>query len=207
VGAVLTTGFLNAAIFAYLAGATYVLQGIYGLSPQGYSLAFGLNSLGFMIFGFIAGRLAERWSENGTLAAGLTMCMVGASGLMATAVWHWPLALLCASLFLVVSGVAATTPSTTSLALAEYPHMAGTASSVLGTARFAFGAITAPVVGLGGADTALPLGLVTVACVLFAAVAHQVFLRHARTATNQFPQPTATNGADRELTIDNRTRR
>lgn len=47
-GAVLITGFVNAALFAYLSGATYVLQGIYGLSPQGYSFAFGLNSAGFM---------------------------------------------------------------------------------------------------------------------------------------------------------------
>lgn len=34
-GTVLVQGFVNAAIFAYLAGATFALQGIYGLSPQG----------------------------------------------------------------------------------------------------------------------------------------------------------------------------
>ena len=55
-GAVLSQGFVYAALFAYLAGATYVLQGIYGLSPQGYALAFGLNSAGFMVFGHLAGR-------------------------------------------------------------------------------------------------------------------------------------------------------
>ena len=182
-GAVLMTGFLNAAIFAYLAGATYVLQGIYGLSPQGYSLAFGLNSLGFMVFGFLAGHLAARWSETGTLVAGLMMCAAGASALMTTALWHLPLSLLCASLFLLVSGVAGTTPSTTSLALAEYPHVAGTASSLLGMARFAFGAVSAPLVGLSGADTAVPLGVVCVVCVLLAAIVHQV-LHRARPSTD-----------------------
>jgi MFS transporter, DHA1 family, multidrug resistance protein len=177
VGAVLITGFLNAALFAYLAGATYVLQGIYGLSPQGYSVAFGLNSLGFMVFGFIAGRLAERWSERGTLVAGLVMCLTGASGVLVTAVWHLPMIAMCVSLFLMVSGVAATTPPTTSLAMAEYPHLAGTASSLLGLARFAFGGITAPLVGLGGAATALPLGLVTVASVSLAVIAYPAFVR------------------------------
>ena len=39
-------GFLYAALFAYLSGATFVLQDIYGLSPLGYALAFGLNSAG-----------------------------------------------------------------------------------------------------------------------------------------------------------------
>ena len=45
-GAVLNQGFLYAALFAYLAGATFVLQDIYGLSPQAYAAAFGLNSAG-----------------------------------------------------------------------------------------------------------------------------------------------------------------
>jgi DHA1 family bicyclomycin/chloramphenicol resistance-like MFS transporter len=177
VGAVLITGFLNAALFAYLAGATYVLQGIYSLSPQGYSLAFGLNSLGFMVFGFIAGRLAERWSERDTLLAGLAMCVTGAAGVLAAAIWHLPLIAVCTSLFLMVSGVAATTPPTTSLAMAEYPHMAGTASSLLGLARFAFGAVTAPLVGLGGAATALPLGLVSLASVLLGVLAYPAVRR------------------------------
>ncbi len=56
VGAVLVSGFAYAAVFAYLAGATYVLQGIYGLTPQQYALAFGLNSAGFMVFGWLAAR-------------------------------------------------------------------------------------------------------------------------------------------------------
>ena len=63
-GTVLISGMVSVALFAYLAGATYVLQEIYGLSPQGYSFAFGLNSLGFMLFGFAGARLCERWSER-----------------------------------------------------------------------------------------------------------------------------------------------
>jgi DHA1 family bicyclomycin/chloramphenicol resistance-like MFS transporter len=81
-----------------------------------------------------------------------------------------------------VSGVAATTPPTTSLAMAEYPHLAGTASSLLGLARYAFGALTAPLVGLGGADTALPLGLVTLASVVLAAITYPAFIRRGYTA-------------------------
>ncbi|MDT7579007.1 MAG: transporter, family, multidrug resistance protein, partial [Pseudonocardiales bacterium] len=150
-GAVLVTGFVNAGLFAYLSGATFVLQGIYGLSPQGYSFAFGLNSLGFMVFGYAAGRLSERWSEKGTLTTGLVMCALGASGLLATAALHLPLVAMVLSLLTMVTGVAVTTPPATSLALANYPDIAGTASSLLGLARFAFGGLAAPLVGLGGA--------------------------------------------------------
>jgi DHA1 family bicyclomycin/chloramphenicol resistance-like MFS transporter len=175
VGAVLVTGFVNAALFAYLAGATFLLQGVYGLSPQGYSYAFGLNSLGFMVFGFAAGRTAERWSEQGTLLAGLAMCGAGAVGLLATAALHLPLLAVVLSLVSLVSGVAVTTPPTTSMALAGYPEIAGTASSFLGVARFAFGGLAAPLVGLGSG--AVPLGLVTVAGAVLAALAYVVAVR------------------------------
>ena len=78
-GAVLAQGFVYAALFAYLSGATYVLQGVYGLSPQQYALAFGLNSAGFMVFGYLAGRSSERWSVIGTLVIGLAVAGAGAA--------------------------------------------------------------------------------------------------------------------------------
>ncbi len=174
-GAVLVTGFVNAALFAYLSGATFVLQGVYGLSPQGYSYAFGLNSLGFMVFGFAAGRVSERWSERGTLLAGIAMCAVGAGGLAATAALSLPLVAVVVSLFTMVSGVAVTTPPATSLALAGYPDIAGTASSFLGVARFAFGGLAAPLVGLG--TGVMPLALVTVTAAALGALAYGVTTR------------------------------
>lgn len=176
-GAVLVTGFTNAALFAYLSGATFVLQGIYRLSPQQYSFAFGLNSLGFMVFGYLAGRLSERWSEKGTLVTGLVMCVLGAGGLLATAALHLSLLAVILSLLMMVSGVAVTSPPATSLALANYPDVAGTASSLLGLARFAFGGLAAPLVGLGGADNAVPLGLVTVVFAGFAVIAYAVTIK------------------------------
>lgn len=170
VGAVLITGFTYSAIFAYLSGATYILQGLYGLSPQEYSLAFGLNSLGFVIFGFIAGRLAEHWSERGTLALGLAMALAGALGLLATALLNLPLTAIILSLLTMVSGVAVTSPPATSLALKDYPEIAGTASSLLGLARFAFGGLAAPLVGIGGANDPVPFGIVAAASAAAAAL-------------------------------------
>jgi MFS transporter, DHA1 family, multidrug resistance protein len=177
-GAVLVTGFVNAALFAYLSGATFVLQGVYGLSPQGYSFAFGLNSLGFMVFGFAAGRTSERWSEKGTLLVGIAMCVAGAGGLVATAVSHLPLVAVIVSLFTMVSGVAVTTPPATSLALADYPDIAGTASSFLGVARFAFGGLAAPLVGLGVGVA--PLASVTLTAAVLGALAYVVTVRQPR---------------------------
>jgi len=175
-GAVLVTGFGYAALFAYLSGATYVLQGLYGLSPQQYAAAFGLNSAGFMVFGYLAGRASERWSVSGTLTVGLAMAAAGAAGLLAAGIFALPLAAVLMSLLLMVSGVAVTTPPATTLALADHPRIAGTASSLLGMARFAFGGVTAPLVGVAGAATVLPLGIVTSISVALAVAAFTGFM-------------------------------
>lgn len=181
VGAVLNQGFLYAALFAYLAGSTFVLQDIYGLTPLGYALAFGLNSAGFMTFGYLAGRSAERWSIRGTLATGILVAGIGALGLLASGVVVMPLWVVIVSLFLLAAGVAISSPPATTLALVEYPQMAGTASSLLGMVRFGFGGIAAPLVGVAGALSILPLGIVTTVSVLLAGAAFFLLARSKRT--------------------------
>jgi MFS transporter, DHA1 family, multidrug resistance protein len=190
VGAVLNQGFLYAALFAYLAGSTYVLQDIYDLSPQGYALAFGLNSAGFMVFGYLAGRAAARWSVAGTLSVGIVVAGLGALGLLASGLTEMPLWVVLVSLLALASGVAISSPPATTLALMEYPQMAGTASSLLGMVRFGFGGVAAPLVGVAGATSILPLGIVTVTAVVLAAAAHLgLAARHPAPAQRE-PEPT-----------------
>lgn len=179
-GAVLNQGFLYAALFAYLAGATYVLQDIYGLSPLGYAIAFGANSAGYMVFGYLAGRAAERWSVRGTLSVGIAIAGLGALGLLTAGIAPMPLWVVIASLFALASGVAVASPPATTLALVEYPQIAGTASSLLGMVRFGFGGVAAPLVGIAGAASILPLGVVTVTATVLAALAFAGLVRPRR---------------------------
>lgn len=181
-GAVLNQGFLYAALFAYLAGATYVLQDVYGLSPQAYALAFGLNSAGFMVCGYLAGRAAERWSLPGTLAIGVAVAAVGAAGLLTSGLVAMPPWVVIVSLFALACGVAISSPPATTLALIEYPQIAGTASSLLGMIRFGFGGVAAPLVGIAGATSILPLGIVTVTTVVLAGGAYLLLARTRRGA-------------------------
>ena len=78
-----------------------------------------------------------------------------------------------------VSGVAVTTPPATSLALADYPDIAGTASSLLGVARFAFGGLAAPLVGLGGAATPSRWGSSPSSSAALAVIAYAATIRRA----------------------------
>jgi MFS transporter, DHA1 family, multidrug resistance protein len=179
VGAMLSSALTAAAYFAYLAGASFVLQDIYAMSPAAYSLVFGLNAAGFALFGFLGGRAAERWSERLAFILGLAIIAAGAGGLFTTALLHLPLPFAIVSFFAVAAGAAAVSPPATSLALADYPQFAGTASSVLGVTRFAAGGLAAPLVGIAGSMTMIPLGVVTMVSTALAAVAYAWLVRKA----------------------------
>lgn len=194
VGAVLNQGLIYAALFAYLSGATFVLQDIYGLSPLGYALAFGANSAGFMVFGHLAGRFSERGHVHAVLAAGVAVATAGAIGLLAAGLVPMPLWVVLASLFALAAGVSISSPPATTLALIGYPQIAGTASSLLGMVRFGFGGIAAPLVGVAGALSILPLGVVTVTTTALAAVA-LVLIGTAQGRAARHSPPTASSTA------------
>jgi DHA1 family bicyclomycin/chloramphenicol resistance-like MFS transporter len=125
------------------------------------------------------------------------MCTAGALGLLATGILALPLPAVIVSLLVMVSGAAVTSPPTTTLALAGYPQIAGTASSLLGMTRFAIGGVAAPLVGLAGASTMVPLGMVTTGSVVLA-VAAFVLLR-PRPAHDAGPASLEAPAAQHEL--------
>ena len=170
VAVVLAAGFAGASMFAYIAGATFVLQRLYGLSAQQFSFAFGSNALGIMVLGQVGARLAHRWSPHRVLALGLLLNLLGAAGLATTVLVGLGLPYLLGSLFVMVSALGLVFPTSTALALADHPERAGSASSLLGLGQYLMGAVVAPLVGLAGQETAVPLGLVAIACSVLASV-------------------------------------
>ena len=163
VGCALSSGLAGATMFAYIAGSTFVLQRIYGMSPQGFSLVFGCISLGLVAAAQGGARIALVWPLTRVLGLGLIVNLLGAAFLLATVIIDLPLAVLIAALVVMVGAVGLIFPTANALAMADYPDMAGTASSLQGLSQFVFGAVAAPLVGIAGEHTALPLGIVTTA--------------------------------------------
>ena len=67
------------------------------------------------------------------------------------------------ALFVVVASVGVVFPNATALALADHPRVAGSASGLLGVLQFIVGAAAAPLVGIGGTGTAVPMATVIAA--------------------------------------------
>ena len=75
-------------------------------------------------------------------------------------------------LFVTVSSVGMITPNATTLALADHPRSAGSASALLGLVQFFTGGAISPLVGLLGGDSALGM---TVVMAVAAAAAFTTF--------------------------------
>jgi MFS transporter, DHA1 family, multidrug resistance protein len=183
-GYVLACGFAFAAMFAYIAGSPFVLQDLYGISEQSFSLVFGVNAAGIMSLSFLSGRIVERVGPATVFVGGLALQGVGAAALVAVVAADAPLGLVLLCLFCVVASIGLVFPSATTLALADHPDAAGSASGLLGVCQYLFGALAAPLVGLGGEGSALPLAIVIAACSAAAVGAYRLLVGRAPAAVS-----------------------
>ncbi|MEU0158930.1 multidrug effflux MFS transporter [Streptomyces sp. NPDC006261] len=171
-GYMITGGLAFAVLFAYIAASPFVVQEIYGASPQTFSLLFGLNSIGLIAVGQINGKLlVGRISLDKVLGFGLTVIVLAAVALllMTTGVFgEVGLVPVAAGLFVLMSAMGVAMPNTNAQALMRTKHAAGSASALLGTSSFLIGAIASPLVGIAGEDTAVPMAVVQVVCAVAA---------------------------------------
>jgi MFS transporter, DHA1 family, multidrug resistance protein len=146
-------------LFAYIAGASFVLQGHYGLDQQAFALVFGAGAVALIgatqfnvvLLRRVAPQTIVLWALVAAALAGVVF--VGLSyehigGLPGFVVPVWA---ILAAMGLVI-------PNAPAVALSRHPDAAGTAAALLGAAQFGLGAAVAPLVGvLGNNEIALAL--------------------------------------------------
>ncbi len=178
VGHGLAGGLGFGALFAYISGSSFVLQGIYGVSPQLYSVLFAMNGLGLIAGSQVNARLVGRYGPATLLRGGLsTIAAAACTLLVVVAIGGLGVAAVLAPMFVIVSSLAFVLPNSTALALADHPEVAGTASALLGMGQFVIGALVAPIVGAGGTDSAVPMATVMTIAALAALGARKVATR------------------------------
>jgi MFS transporter, DHA1 family, multidrug resistance protein len=174
VGHALAGGLGFGALFAYIAGSSFVLQGIYGVSPQLYSVLFAMNGLGLIAGSQVNARVVGRFGPARLLRAGLLSIATSAAALLTVVlagglgVWA-----VLVPMFVIVSSMSFVLPNSTALALADHAAVAGTASALLGVGQFLIGALVAPLVGAGGTGSAVPMAAIMTAVALAALGARQ----------------------------------
>ncbi|MFC4147265.1 multidrug effflux MFS transporter [Micromonospora mangrovi] len=151
VGLVLVAGLSMAALFAYVAGSSFVLQGQYGLDEQEFGLAFGAGAVGLIAGTQLNVRLLRRYPPQRILVSALGLGSVAGIVLLAFAVTGvGGLATILAALWVVLTAAGFALPNAPALALSRHGEAAGTAAALLGAVQFGVGALAAPLVGVLG---------------------------------------------------------
>jgi DHA1 family bicyclomycin/chloramphenicol resistance-like MFS transporter len=177
VGYSITQGLITGGLFSYISGSPFVLQNVYGVSPQICSLLFALNGSGFIIGARLTAKLTAVFSEKSLLLFGLCHSSVNGLFLLAAFLMKWHLAFVIIPMFFIVSSVGIIATTCMSLALQKHKKSAGSAAGILGVISMLFGAAISSMVGLGGSVSVLSMGLVIAFCSLGALVCYMFLVR------------------------------
>lgn len=161
---VLTCGLGFAVIFGYVSGSPFAYQEVHGLSPQQFGLLFGLNSVGFVLSSQLNARLVLRHEPIRLLRRGVPVTAAAAVLLvLTTTTGAFGVVGLAVPLFFVMSSLGLVIPNAAALALNRQPKRAGTAAALVGMSQSVVGAVAGPLVGIGGSDSAVAMGVVIAA--------------------------------------------
>ncbi|GCE04649.1 multidrug effflux MFS transporter [Dictyobacter aurantiacus] len=182
-GYALSCGFAFTACIIYISVSPFILQNLYGVSPQLLGIIFGINALGIVIVAQINSRLIGRFSSQILLTWGYAIIATGGIATFVVTASGLGLIGLIPAFLLLASSLGLIMPNATTLALAN-TRAAGSASALLGVLQFAIGALVAPIVGLGGAASALPMGASIAAFAIATLVTFLILCRPIQSTTH-----------------------
>ncbi|WP_222888362.1 MULTISPECIES: Bcr/CflA family multidrug efflux MFS transporter [Enterobacteriaceae] len=153
----LASGFSFAGMFSFLSAGPFVYIELNHVLPQNFGYYFALNIVFLFMMTIINGRFVRRVGALRMFRAGLWIQFVMALWMVVSAafdVGFWALVVGVAAFVGCVSLVAS---NAMAVILDEFPHMAGTASSLAGTFRFGIGAIVGALLSLATFNSAWPM--------------------------------------------------
>jgi MFS transporter, DHA1 family, multidrug resistance protein len=141
-----------AGLFAWISGASVVLQSVYGLSAVTFGFTFALGAAGYMVGAMSATRLVVRLGLDRTIGVGVVVLAGGGLALAAVVAAGIPGVWLVAAMAVYLAGLGLAMPQAMAGALTPFPDRAGTAASLMGLVQQTVAAAVAAVIGgyLGG---------------------------------------------------------
>ncbi|TCN30638.1 DHA1 family bicyclomycin/chloramphenicol resistance-like MFS transporter [Kribbella orskensis] len=186
VGYLLVAGAAMGALFAYVATSAFVLQTMNGLSPVAYSIDFAANAAGMTVAALVAARLAGRVSTRKVILTGQLAALCAGAAMLTGALWfETPLSLAIVCFFVLMTAQGLIIPNGGALASTAVSDHPGTGSALQGFVQWVAAGTIAPIAGLGGATTAVPMAALMTAGITASVVGLLVAARATRD-----PRPT-----------------
>lgn len=182
-GYTLAAAFASGCFFAYLGGAPYVGDKIFGLSSTHVGALFALTAIGYAAGNFFAGRYSVRIGMNRMILIGCVVTTLGMAllALLTLLGLSGPTVFFGLTIFMGI-GNGICLPNANAGMLSVRPDLAGTASGLGGAILIGGGAALAAFAGvlLGPGSTEMPLILLMLASSVASVVAILFVIRRAR---------------------------
>ena len=159
-------------LFAFVTAGSIVYIGIYGIPVDQFGYFFMINIAIMTLASFLNGRFVTKVGAETMLRIGLGIQFISGIWLILTALFDlgfWSMAIGVA--FFVGQNLLISSNAMASV-LEKFPKMAGTANSLMGSVRFAVGAIIGSLVASMKMDTAAPMLFTMGACVVISVTAY-----------------------------------
>jgi DHA1 family bicyclomycin/chloramphenicol resistance-like MFS transporter len=156
-GNALAFAFAFATMMSYISASPFLYQTMMGLSEIENGLLFGLNALVLMVVGGFSARLTRTRHPVHLARTGLLVNLVAVAAFALLVVTGAPAISLAIPLPFAVGALGLVFGNVTALALDEIKGAGGLGSAVIGLLQFVLAGSVAPLVGLGGGTTAIPM--------------------------------------------------
>ncbi len=151
-----------AGLFAWISGASVVLQSSYGFSPVTFGFTFALGAAGFMAGAMIAARLVIRLGLDRTMGLGVMLLAAGGLAMAAAVAAGIPGIWLVVAMAIYLAGLGLAMPQAMAGALTPFSDRAGAAASLMGLVQQTVAAVVAAVIGDYLGHSAWPVTAVVV---------------------------------------------
>jgi len=163
------SGFSFAGMFSFLSAGSFVYIQLYGLTELEFGYCFALNIVFLFIMTTINSRYVRRFGALNMLRTGLVVQLLAGCWLLLAASADLGFVAIMIGVACYVGNIAMITSNAMAVILDDYPHMAGTASSLAGVLRFGIGAGVGAVVASFDMTTVWPMVGAMALCILVAA--------------------------------------
>ena len=137
----LASGFSFAGLFSFLNAGPFVYIELNHISPQDFGYYFALNVVFLFLMTLINSRSVRRFGPLAMFRFGLLVQFTMAVWMVVVSAFNLGFLPLVFGVAMFIGCVAMVSSNAMAVILEEFPHMAGTASSLAGTLRFGVGAL------------------------------------------------------------------
>lgn len=153
----LASGFSFAGLFAFLNAGPFVYIEVNHVSPQNFGYYFGLNVVFLFVMTLINSRAVRRFGPLAMFRIGLVIQFCMGIWLLVVSALNLGFLPLVLGVAMFIGCVSTVSSNAMAVVLDEFPHMAGTASSLAGTLRFGVGALVGAMLSMVNISSAWPM--------------------------------------------------